>query len=81
MDKAAGASRKITITNEGGSRLSGAEVERMLAEAEREAEKDTLERERVEARNKLEQVCYTLKNQVSCGDHFCGFYIEYPDNA
>ena len=62
-DKSTGKSNKITITNDSG-RLSKADVERMLAEAERFKAEDDAHRECVEARNKLENYIFGVKDAV-----------------
>lgn len=63
-DKGTGKSESITITNDKG-RLSAEEIERMVAEAEKYAEEDKATRERIEARNGLENYAFSLKNQVN----------------
>ncbi|OLL26648.1 glucose-regulated [Neolecta irregularis DAH-3] len=63
-DKAAGNTESITITNDKG-RLSKEEIERMVTEAEEFAEEDKQNRERIEARNGLENYAYSLKAQVN----------------
>jgi molecular chaperone DnaK (HSP70) len=63
-DKGTGKSESITITNDKG-RLSAEEIERMVEEAEKYAEEDKATRERIEARNGLENYAYSLKNQVN----------------
>lgn len=63
-DKGTGKSESITITNDKG-RLSTEEIERMVAEAEQYAEEDKANRERIEARNSLENYAFSLKNQIS----------------
>jgi endoplasmic reticulum chaperone BiP len=45
--------------------LSAEEIERMVEEAEKYAEEDKATRERIEARNGLENYAYSLKNQVN----------------
>ncbi|KAF2680927.1 heat shock protein 70b [Lentithecium fluviatile CBS 122367] len=64
VDKGTGKSETITITNDKG-RLSAEDIERMVEEAEKYAEEDKATRERIEARNKLENYAYNLKNQVN----------------
>jgi len=64
QDKVTGKSGKITITNEKG-RLSKTEVEQMVRDAERYAEDDMRAKERVEAKNGLEQYTYTLKQSLT----------------
>ncbi|KAI9230872.1 MAG: heat shock 70 kDa protein [Piptocephalis tieghemiana] len=62
-DKGTGKSESITITNDKG-RLSEEEIERMVKEAEEFAEEDRLLKERIEAKNQLENYLYTTKSQV-----------------
>jgi L1 cell adhesion molecule like protein len=62
-DKTTGKSNKITITNDKG-RLSPEEVEKMVQDAEKYAEQDKKFRERVEAKNGLEQYAYSLKQSL-----------------
>jgi len=64
VDKGTGKSESITITNDKG-RLSEDEIERMVKEAEEFAEEDKLVRERVEAKNQLENYLYHVKGQVT----------------
>uniref|UniRef100_X5CQI5 70-kD heat shock protein n=1 Tax=Tisochrysis lutea TaxID=1321669 RepID=X5CQI5_9EUKA len=63
-DKGTGQSEKITITNDKG-RLSQEEIERMVSEAEEFAEEDKKVREKIEARNQLENYVYSMKNTLS----------------
>nr|AFO70209.1 heat shock protein 70 [Hypena tristalis] len=58
-----GRSEKIVIKNDKG-RLSQAEIERMLAEAERYKEEDEKQRERVAARNQLEAYAFSVKQAL-----------------
>ncbi|XP_037082800.1 heat shock protein 70 B2-like [Pollicipes pollicipes] len=62
-DKSTGRTNKITITNDKG-RLSKAEIERMLAEAEKYREEDDKQRERVAARNQLESYAFSARQAV-----------------
>ncbi|KNC98749.1 hsp71-like protein [Spizellomyces punctatus DAOM BR117] len=64
QDKTTGKSSKITITNDKG-RLSPAEIERMLAEAEKFKQQDAEVAERVAARNGFESYAYSLRNTLS----------------
>jgi len=64
QDKTTGKVNKITITNDKG-RLSADEVEKMVRDAEKYAEDDKKARERVEAKNSLEQYAYTLKQSIA----------------
>ncbi|KAI9887734.1 MAG: ATPase with role in protein import into the ER [Watsoniomyces obsoletus] len=63
-DKGTGKSESITITNEKG-RLSQDEIDRMIAEADKFAEEDKAAKEKIEARNGLENYAVSLKNQVA----------------
>ncbi|KAK4989207.1 ATPase with role in protein import into the ER [Elasticomyces elasticus] len=63
-DKGTGKTESITITNDKG-RLSTEEIERMVAEAEKYADEDKATREKIEARNGLENYAFSLKNQVN----------------
>jgi len=62
-DKGSGSKESITITNEKG-RLSEEEIKRMVAEAEAAADEDKKARDRVEARNSLENYMYQIKNAI-----------------
>jgi heat shock protein 5 len=64
VDKGTGKAESITITNDKG-RLSTEDIERMVEEAEKYAEEDKANRERIESRNKLENYAYSLKNQIN----------------
>jgi L1 cell adhesion molecule like protein len=63
VDKASGKTNKIKITNEKG-RLSKDDVERMVREAEQFKADDDKQRERVAAKNQLEQLAYSYKQAV-----------------
>jgi len=63
MEKSKGHSESVTITSEKG-RLSEEEIQRMLEEAEKMADEDKKARERVLARNELENLLYSIKNQM-----------------
>jgi heat shock protein 5 len=63
-DQGSGSEEQITITNDKG-RLSEEEIQRMVREAEEFEEEDKKVKERVEARNSLEQMAFSLKNQVA----------------
>jgi len=64
QDKSTGKKNQITITNDKG-RLSQAEIERMIKEAEMFKEQDEKEKQRVEAKNKLENFTYQVKNTLN----------------
>ncbi|KAI9835890.1 MAG: hypothetical protein M1819_001788 [Sarea resinae] len=70
-DKGTGKSESITITNDKG-RLSQEDIDRMVAEAEKFAEEDKATREKIEARNGLENYAFSLKNQVNDEDGLGG---------
>jgi len=63
LDKTTGKSNKITITNEKG-RLSKDEIDRMVHEAERYADDDKKQKEKIEAKNHLEGFAYNLRNTI-----------------
>jgi len=76
-DKASKNKQTITITNDKG-RLSQDEIDRMVKEAEEAADEDKLIRERVEARNQLENYAYQVKRTISDEDKLGG-KIESDD--
>jgi len=63
-EKSSGKVETVTITSDKG-RLSEEEILRMVKEAEDMAEQDKESRERVLARNGLESLIYSVKNQLS----------------
>merc|ERR1712159_285005 len=60
VEKSTGRENKITITNDKG-RLSSEEVERMVAEAEKYKAEDEANASRIQAKNGLENYCYSMK--------------------
>ncbi|PIK47612.1 heat shock protein 70 [Apostichopus japonicus] len=62
-DSSTGKSNTITITNDKG-RLSKEEIDRMVAEAEQYKAEDDAQRERITARNQLENYAYSVKSAV-----------------
>merc|ERR1712146_307388 len=62
-DKSTSKEEKITIKNDGG-RLSQAEIDRMVADAEKYAAEDAKVKERVAAKNGLESYAYQIKQTV-----------------
>lgn len=58
-----GNTKNITIKNDKG-RLSQAEIDRMLNEAEKFKEEDEKQREKIAARNQLEGYCFSLKQTL-----------------
>merc|ERR1712232_13005 len=76
QDKSTGKSNQITITNEKG-RLSQSEIDRMVQEAEKSRAEDEANKGKVEAKNGLENYCFTMRNTLQeeklkekflCGD-------------
>jgi molecular chaperone DnaK (HSP70) len=63
-DKGTGKQESLMITSEKG-RLSEAEIERMVAEAEEFAEEDAKEKAKIQARNDLEAYLYNMKNSIN----------------
>ena len=63
VEKATGKSEKIVVTNDSG-RLSKEEIERMLREAKEFEEQDKITKERIDAKNSLENYIYSIKNTV-----------------
>ncbi|KAJ8604066.1 hypothetical protein CTAYLR_001756 [Chrysophaeum taylorii] len=64
VEKSTGKEQKITIKNDKG-RLSQQEIDRMVDEAERYKAEDEANRVRVEAKNSLENYCYSIKTTVA----------------
>merc|ERR1712207_12529 len=64
QDKSTGKSNQITITNEKG-RLSQAEIDRMVQEAEKYRAEDESNKAKVEAKNGLENYCFTMRNTLN----------------
>lgn len=62
LDKGTGKSQKITITSSGG--LSEEEIDRMMKDAELNAEEDRKRRELVEAKNSADQLVYTVDKTI-----------------
>jgi heat shock 70kDa protein 1/2/6/8 len=67
LEKSTGKENKITITNDKG-RLSQDEIERMVAEAEKYKAEDSANKNRIEAKNGLENYCYSLKSSISSAE-------------
>merc|ERR1712110_622231 len=63
QDKSTGKSNKITITNEKG-RLSQADIDRMVQEAEKYRAEDEANKSKVEAKNGFENYCFTMRNTL-----------------
>mmetsp|Transcript_4471 Transcript_4471/g.7307 ORF Transcript_4471/g.7307 Transcript_4471/m.7307 type:complete len:192 (+) Transcript_4471:1-576(+) len=78
IEKSTGKENKITITNDKG-RLSADEIDRMLEEAERYKAEDEVNRQRVEAKNSLENFAYQVKSTIA--DEQTGNKIEAGEKA
>ena len=76
-DKTTGKKNKITITNDKG-RLSKEEIDRMVAEAEKFKAEDDAMKQKIEAKNQLENFCYSVKNTLN--EQFAG-KISADDKA
>merc|ERR1712023_562197 len=63
-DKSTGKDSNITITNDKG-RLSLDDIEWMVKEAEKYAAEDDAQKEKVEARNALENYSYSMRNSIN----------------
>jgi len=63
-DKGTGNKQSITITNDK-ERLSEEDIKRMVREAEEAADEDKRAKERVEAKNTLEQYAYSVRNAIN----------------
>merc|ERR1712127_1011233 len=64
QDKASGKTEKITITNDKG-RLSKEDIEKMVHEAEKFKAQDEAVKNKVEAKNGLENYCFQMKNTLN----------------
>jgi heat shock protein 5 len=62
-DKGTGNTESVTITSEKG-RLTEEQIQAMVAEAEKRQEEDKQQREKVEARNSLENFAYQVRNAM-----------------
>lgn len=62
-EKNTGKSNQITITNDKG-RLSQGEIDRMVAEAEKYKAEDEANKQRIEAKNNLENYCYSMRSTL-----------------
>jgi len=63
-DKTTGKKNQITITNDKG-RLSKDEIERMVGDAKKYEDDDKKQRERIDAKNGLENYAFSMKNAVN----------------
>ena len=62
-EKGTGKQESITITNDKG-RLSKEEIEQMIKDAEKFAEEDKVLKEKIDAKNSLENYIYTMRNTI-----------------
>jgi len=80
LDKGTGKSQKITITSSSG--LSDDEVERMVKDAERNAEEDRKRKELVELRNNADQLVYAVEKTLKdLGDKVDGGEKQKAEDA
>lgn len=71
VEKGTGKSEKIVVTNDTG-RLSTEEIEKMINEAKQYEEQDKLIKEKIDAKNSLENYMYSMKNTVEDKDKGVG---------
>lgn len=80
LDKGTGKSQKITITSSSG--LSDEEVERMMKDAELNAEEDRKRKELVEAKNNADQLIYSVDKTIKdLGDKVDAGEIDKANKA
>jgi len=75
-DKATGKANKITITNDKG-RLSPEEIEKMVEDGKKFKAEDDSHKERIEAKNSLENFTYCVKNKLK--DEKCCSLLNEED--
>lgn len=63
VEKGTGKSESITVTNDKG-RLSKEEIEAMIRDAEKFADQDKALKEKIDAKNSLENYIYTMRNTI-----------------
>lgn len=63
-DTGTGKSEKITITNDKG-RLSKEEIDKMIKDAEKFADQDKKAKERIDAKNNLDNYLHTMRNTIN----------------
>ena len=64
VEKSTGKNNKIVITNDKG-RLSKDDIDRLVKEAEKFKDEDNKVKERIEAKNTLEQYCYQVRQALN----------------
>ncbi len=80
LDKGTGKSQKITITSSSG--LSEEEIEKMMKDAELNAEEDRKRRELVEAKNNADQLIYSVEKTIKdLGDKVDAGEIQKAEEA
>src|SRR5690606_16451056 len=62
-DQATGKDQKITITSNSG--LSDAEIQKMVEDAKVHESEDQKRREQIDARNKADQLCYSVERALA----------------
>merc|ERR1712022_32311 len=72
-EKSTGKINKITITNDKG-RLSKEEIEKMVQEAEKYKVEDDKHKEKIEAKNSLENFSYCMRNKIN--DEKCSSLLD-----
>jgi len=77
-DQGSGSKEEITINREGAR--SSADIERMVKEAEEMAEQDKQAREKIDARNGLENYAYQVKNAIN-DEEKAGAKVTADDKA
>ena len=63
-DKKTGIKNNVTISNDSG-RLSKDEIDRMISDAEKFADEDKKQADRISSKNELESYVYSLKNSIT----------------
>merc|ERR1712048_1167545 len=79
-DKGSNNKESITIKNDA-NRLSPEDIERMIKEAEERKEEDEAAKARVDAKNELEGLAYSMKNQVNDKEKLGGKLSEEDKEA
>jgi len=69
QDQSTGKKNKITITNDKG-RLTAADIERMVNDAEKFKQEDAAQQERIAAKSALEHYCFTMKQTIEDANKF-----------
>ena len=80
VEKGSGKKNNIVIKNENG-RLSDEEIARMLKEAEENAEADKLAKERIDARQSLDNYIYSVKSSLNDPEKLKGKLNKEDENT